>query len=416
MLGIPGLGQLSPQALAALPQSTWKPAASGIPNYQAFIAQKPTMLGTRTQGPGYIDEGTGSWRTPDAVWSNPQDKANYDAYMKWGHDNNIFPGSGGGFMETLSNKIIPGVIQAGTVAGIGAGVGGAFGVGPLAPGAATAAPAAGAAEAASGAASGLGGASGAVGATTVPAGTGLAGGLTGASGAALGTGGLETGVGVGAGTAGTALGSGMTSGAAAAGSAATGGGTSGGFGNFMNSLFGPGAAAPTAASLSAMGLGGALGQTVLDLYEANKRRQAAGTAAGLADPFASQRGQYQTQLSNLMANPNSIVNDPSYKFRLDQGQQALERSNVAKGYLGSGNMPIDLINYGQGAASQELNNQKSFLANLAGANIGNPGAAASAYGTGMNNSLAQQYQGLSDLGTAGRLIYNRYNSGSGAIV
>ncbi|MFC5550720.1 hypothetical protein [Massilia aerilata] len=45
--------------------------------------------------------------------------------------------------------------------------------------------------------------------------------------------------------------------------------------------------------------------------------------------------------------------DPGYQFRLDQGQQALERSAAARGGLLSGAAIKDATNYAQGAASQE---------------------------------------------------------------
>lgn len=51
------------------------------------------------------------------------------------------------------------------------------------------------------------------------------------------------------------------------------------------------------------------------------------------------------------------TSDPSYLFRLQQGQQALERSGGAQGLQGSGNMGIALQNYGQNAASQEFGAQ-----------------------------------------------------------
>jgi hypothetical protein len=51
------------------------------------------------------------------------------------------------------------------------------------------------------------------------------------------------------------------------------------------------------------------------------------------------------------------TSDPSYLFRLQQGQQALERSAGSKGLNGSGNMGIALQNYGQNAASQEFGAQ-----------------------------------------------------------
>lgn len=45
--------------------------------------------------------------------------------------------------------------------------------------------------------------------------------------------------------------------------------------------------------------------------------------------------------------------DPGYQFRLDQGQQALERSAAARGGLLSGAALKDANNYAQGQASQE---------------------------------------------------------------
>lgn len=227
-------------------------------------------------------------------------------------------------------------------------------------------------------------------------GGGLAGGVGATGVGASSAGGLATGVGAGAGYAGTGLGSGMTTGSAA-GAAAGGSKLSG----FLDTFFGPGAK-ETAAKI---GLIAPVGQAALDLYQSGKREDVANTSAGLADPFASQRGQYQTQLSNLMKDPSLINNDPSYQFRLKSGQDALERSNAAKGYLGSGNMLIDLQQYGQRAASDEYNNQIKRLSELAGAQFG-PGTAGTNYQTGMNGSLAQQYQGLSALGTAGRELWN----------
>ena len=49
--------------------------------------------------------------------------------------------------------------------------------------------------------------------------------------------------------------------------------------------------------------------------------------------------------------------DPSYQWRMQQGQQALEASAAAKGGYFSGQTGIDLTNYGQNAASQEYQNQ-----------------------------------------------------------
>lgn len=65
---------------------------------------------------------------------------------------------------------------------------------------------------------------------------------------------------------------------------------------------------------------------------------------------------YADQLKTLMTGQFS-PNDPSYAWRFQQGQQAVERSLAAKGLLQSGNAAIELQQYGQGMASQEYNAQ-----------------------------------------------------------
>lgn len=65
---------------------------------------------------------------------------------------------------------------------------------------------------------------------------------------------------------------------------------------------------------------------------------------------------YADQLKTLMTGQFS-TNDPSYAWRFQQGQQAVERSAAAKGLLQSGNAAIELQQYGQGMASQEYGAQ-----------------------------------------------------------
>lgn len=97
-------------------------------------------------------------------------------------------------------------------------------------------------------------------------------------------------------------------------------------------------------------------------------------ASAASDPFASQRGQYQGALQQLMSGAFS-PSDPSYGWRFGQGQQAIERSLGARGLLNSGNRLTALTDYGQGQASTEYANQFSRLAQLSGANTGSPAAA-----------------------------------------
>lgn len=133
----------------------------------------------------------------------------------------------------------------------------------------------------------------------------------------------------------------------------------------------------------------------------------AGAAA--ADPFASQRGQYQNALSNLM-NGNFSVNDPSYQFRLGQGQQALERSQAAKGMLGSGNILQALQDYGQGMASTEYQNQYNRLLPLTGATTGSPAAA----GTIKSGLLDSRNNALANLGASMQIQGGQPTFGGGS--
>lgn len=71
---------------------------------------------------------------------------------------------------------------------------------------------------------------------------------------------------------------------------------------------------------------------------------------------ASPSDIYQQKLAQ-MASGQFTPDDPSYQWRYNQGQQALERSLAAKGLLNSGNAAIELQQYGQGAASQEYGAQ-----------------------------------------------------------
>lgn len=119
-------------------------------------------------------------------------------------------------------------------------------------------------------------------------------------------------------------------------------------------------------------------------------------AAGAADPFAGQRGQYQTQLNAMMA-PGAVFNssDPSYAFRFNQGLESLNRTQNATGNMGSGAQMAAVTQFGQQQASQEYGNQFSRLSQLAGANVGSPAAA----GQIMQGVQNQQQAGATAFGS-----------------
>jgi hypothetical protein len=156
----------------------------------------------------------------------------------------------------------------------------------------------------------------------------------------------------------------------------------------------------------------------IDLGTANQRQIAGQTAANIADPWASQRGPYQTALNtwmqqpgnspmaalapmlNLIKNPSSLLTTPGYQFGMSQAMDAVNRGAGSSGLLNSGNRLLALQNQGQAyagswfdrmfgadatAAGLGLKAQgQGFdqLAQLAGVNAGSPSAAAQAYLTG----------------------------------
>lgn len=75
---------------------------------------------------------------------------------------------------------------------------------------------------------------------------------------------------------------------------------------------------------------------------------------------------YGVKLKSLMDNPASIQQTAAYKFRVGQGQEALQRALGARGLLNSGNRLSELTKYGQDMASQEYDNQVNRLTNIAG--------------------------------------------------
>lgn len=80
--------------------------------------------------------------------------------------------------------------------------------------------------------------------------------------------------------------------------------------------------------------------------------------AGLSDA--------ESRLRSLLDNPDSVQNSAAYKFRVGQGQEALNRSMGAKGMLNSGNRLMDLMKYGQDMGSQEYDSQFGRLSGLLG--------------------------------------------------
>lgn len=136
-------------------------------------------------------------------------------------------------------------------------------------------------------------------------------------------------------------------------------------------------------------IGGAVIGGVASNMAASKQASATNKAAnaqlqGQEEGVAEQRREYdqsrQDQLPFLQAGYGALtkenaflngdwsgfMNSPDYKFSLDQGINALDRSAAARGGLYSGGHSADLMNFAEGTADQFANNYWNKLAGQAG--------------------------------------------------
>jgi hypothetical protein len=92
----------------------------------------------------------------------------------------------------------------------------------------------------------------------------------------------------------------------------------------------------------------------------SKYRGAAGDKLWAKEQAGDPSDVYRNRLEEMQAPGNGAnfqSSDPSYNFRFEQGQKALERSLAGKGLLNSGNALARIQEYGQSAASQEFQAQ-----------------------------------------------------------
>ena len=106
-----------------------------------------------------------------------------------------------------------------------------------------------------------------------------------------------------------------------------------------------------------------------------------------------------------------IYSDPSYQFRLSEGQRALQAQQAARGNRFGGQALKDINNYAQEAASQEYGNaynrfrqnQQDIFSRLSGlAGMGNAG--------GASQQIGQTAGNIGQLGVQGQSAANEYNT------
>ena len=117
-----------------------------------------------------------------------------------------------------------------------------------------------------------------------------------------------------------------------------------------------GGASPAAAPSSSLS---SLGVTQASMDPWSKYRGKAGDLlATQMNPSNDPSNIYRSRLEGMVTGGSDFqTNDPSYKFRFEQGQEASERSLASRGLLNSGNAAAELQQYGQKAASQEYGAQ-----------------------------------------------------------
>lgn len=105
---------------------------------------------------------------------------------------------------------------------------------------------------------------------------------------------------------------------------------------------------------------------------------------------------YEMGLGKMPKGYQGFQETPSYAFRLDQGQDAVNALAGARGGLFSGRTLQDLTEFNQGLASQEYDNYLTRLGGLAGQGM----SAATAQGTAATNAAAGVSNALSNIGDA----------------
>jgi hypothetical protein len=138
-----------------------------------------------------------------------------------------------------------------------------------------------------------------------------------------------------------------------------------------------------------------LGSAAQMFNNSNQYKDTAQTAANMANPFGD-RSYYADQLKKSYQDPTAFLNDPGHQVLLQRGLNDVSAQNAAKGYLGSGNMLVDLSKYASDSNATYLDNERKTMANLAGAQF-DPSNAANMLMKGNDQSITAQNSALSAL-------------------
>lgn len=167
---------------------------------------------------------------------------------------------------------------------------------------------------------------------------------------------------------------------------------------------------PAAGAVGNVDLAGGYNQAGTQMQEFLKQQSPQYQGPG-ANRFETGLASAERRISSLLDDPTSIQQTAAYKFRLGQGEQALQRQLAAKGMAGSGNRLMELTKYGQDMASQEYDTQAKRLQDLLSSY---QGAWNQSQGTNVQEALGK-YSTASQAHTArGQTLANLMGTASGA--
>lgn len=137
-----------------------------------------------------------------------------------------------------------------------------------------------------------------------------------------------------------------------------------------------------------------------------------GQARGDLAPYRDFGVNTLKQYTDLQANPESIANDPFYKFRVSEGENAVKRLAAARGNLFSGGTGVALQERGQNIAKEEFGNKLNRLLQALqfGSNAAtNSANAATQYGSNLSQNALAAAGVKADRGV------DKYNAGRNTI-
>lgn len=134
----------------------------------------------------------------------------------------------------------------------------------------------------------------------------------------------------------------------------------------------------------------------MGMGRANATQASAGVLGASMNPFDPYRSTFAKQLMQLQADPSTMMRLPGYQA----GLQAVQRTQGAQGYQGSGQMMNELAGFGQNFYDQQMQR----LSGLAGANAA-PGAGAGLMYQGVRDASNLMGQSQASYGFAAGLGY-----------